>query len=103
MEYSDIVGMGIRESGMDDKNKWGARDTWREEGEGTTLIGRATVADFNLRQRSRLTPELPPCHHTNLTTNQMLPFPFPTPLKKMTSRDVLCVGSPISMLPVCSF
>lgn len=31
-----------------------------EGGEGTTLIGRATVADFHLRQRSGLTPELPP-------------------------------------------
>lgn len=60
MGYSDIVGMGIRESEMDDKNKWGARDTWREGVEGTTLIGRATVADFHLRRRSRLTPELPP-------------------------------------------
>lgn len=52
--------MGIRESEMDDKNKWGAGDTWRERGEDTTLIGRATVADFHLRQRSGLTPELPP-------------------------------------------
>lgn len=30
MGNSDIVGMGIRESEMDDKNKWGARDTRRE-------------------------------------------------------------------------
>lgn len=58
--YSDIVGMGIRGSEMDGKIKWGARDTWREGFEGTTLIGRATVADFHRGQRSRLTPELPP-------------------------------------------
>lgn len=85
MRYPDIVGVGIKESEMDDKNKWGARDTWREGSKGTTLIGRAAVADFHLRQGSRLTPELPPCHHTNLTTSQKLLFPFPTPLKKMTS------------------
>lgn len=60
MRYSDAVGLGIKESEVDDKNKWGARDTWREGGGGTTLIGRVTVADFHLRERSRLTPELPP-------------------------------------------
>lgn len=60
MGYSDIAGMGIRESEMDDTNKWGERDTWREGGEGTALIRRATVADFPVCQRSRLTPELPP-------------------------------------------
>ena len=92
-----------------EKVKWKTKingeqgDTRREGGEATTLIGRATVADFHLRQRGRLTPELPPCHHTNLTTNQKPLFPFPTPLKKMTSRDVLCVGSPISPLSACSF
>lgn len=49
-----------------EKVKWmtginGEQGTHGEKwGDGTTLIGRATVADFHHRQRSRLTPELPP-------------------------------------------
>lgn len=49
-----------------EKVKWitkinGEQETHGEKGgKGTTLIGDVTVADFHLRQRSRLTPELPP-------------------------------------------
>lgn len=64
------------------------------------------AADFHYLQRSGLTsePSPPACpfpRPTNLSTNQMPPFPFQTPLKKMTPCAAPCRAEACFLTALC--
>lgn len=91
------VDMGIRESETDDKiNGGGGPRACVEVGEGGAggepLMEKGDSRWLPSLSEKQINPWTPPLDHlTNLGTNQKPPFPFLTPLKKMSG----CAWNPL--------